>query len=120
MSKPNRRRFKIQEMRAQACDALGIEPDFEIEFEPAIDSETGTETEPETIIIPHPLFLPDDVQAKVNDAGDDPIAMAKAVLGEDDHAKLIANGGNSNDVVLAWASMRKNVTGTLPGGNPTR
>lgn len=94
MSKPNGRRLKLQELRAQGVEALKHEPGFDIELDNG-----------EVITIPHPMLVDDEVQASLADA-DGPIALAKMVLGEEEHAKFLAGGGHSNDVALAWNLLR--------------
>lgn len=109
MSKPNKARIKLEEMRRQAADALNTEPCMELELDNG-----------EIVAVPHPLFMADEAQAAVNAAGADTVAMAKAILGDDVHARFIANGGRSNDVMLAWRLMSQSIVDTLPNGNPTR
>jgi hypothetical protein len=109
MSKPNGKRLKLTEMRRQAADALGTEPCMELELDNG-----------EVVAVPHPLFMADEAQEKVNAAGSDTVAMAKAILGDEEHSRFIAAGGHSNDIMLAWRLMSQNIMDTLPDGNPTR
>ena len=95
MSKPNGRRLKLTEMRAQAHEAMGVEPGFEIELDDG-----------SIFNIPSPMMLDDVADAAMRAAGTDSVALARAVLGDDGHAALLAGGGRSNDVVLAWNLMR--------------
>lgn len=96
MTKPNKRRLKLAEMRDQALDALGMEPGLELELPNG-----------EVVLVPSPMLVGDDVQSRLSD--EDVVATAKAVLGEELHAKLIAGGGNSNDVMLAWKLMSEEI-----------
>ena len=90
MSKPNKRRLKLAELRTQATEALGMDPGLELELDDG-----------STITIPSPLLLADDIQ-EVVDKAEGAVATAKAILGDDEHARFIAAGGHSNDVMLAW------------------
>jgi hypothetical protein len=90
MSKPNKRRLKLAELRVQATEAIGMDPGLELELDDG-----------STITIVSPLLLADDVQ-EVVDKAEGAVATAKAILGEDEHARFIAAGGHSNDVMLAW------------------
>lgn len=93
MSSPNRKRFKLAEMRAQAMDTLGMEPGIDLELDNG-----------EALTIPNPLYAKDEVQEFVN-AGKT-VDAAKLLLGAKEHARLLKHGGTSNDVMLAWAVMR--------------
>jgi len=101
----------LDELRAQAADALGITPGITLRLAPQV-----------TVTIPHPMFVDDDVLEAMQDMGNsqDPIAIAKALLGED-HKILREHGGRSSDVVAAWSLMQRQMVDTLPGsGDPTR
>lgn len=93
MPSPNRRRLKLAEMREQAVDALGMDPGMDLELDNG-----------DTIVIPNPMFVSEDAQELI-EAAQGTIASAKAILGADEHAKLIAGGGHSADVMLAWRIM---------------
>lgn len=93
MSKPNKRRLKLAELRTQATEAMGMEPGLELELDDG-----------STLVVPSPLLLADDIQEQVDEAKG-AVATAKAILGEEEHARFIANGGHSNDVMLAWKLM---------------
>lgn len=96
MSKPNTRRLKLEEMRNQALDALGMEPGIELEL-----------ADGEVIVVPNPMLAADDVNEKLT--GGDVTEAARAILGDEAHAKLLAGGGSSNDVILAWRLMSDEV-----------
>jgi hypothetical protein len=108
MSKPGKARFKLEALRTQATESLGVEPGYVIELD------DGTE-----INIPNPLFVDDDMQEKLEDA-DSTIDLAKAVLGDEDYERFRASGGRANDIALAWQMMQKSAESVLPNGNPTR
>lgn len=108
MSKPGKARFKLEALREQATESLGVTPGYIIELE------DGTE-----VTIPNPMFVDDETQETI-EAADSTIDIAKAVLGEELFDKFRAAGGRSNDVALAWNMMQKDAEATMPGGNPTR
>ncbi|HEX5119854.1 MAG TPA: hypothetical protein VFW65_32105 [Pseudonocardiaceae bacterium] len=85
--------MKLAEMRDQAVDALGMDPGMDLE----LDDES-------TVTIPNPMFVSEDAQALI-EAAEGTIATAKAILGPEEHARLIAGGGHSSDVMLAWRLM---------------
>jgi hypothetical protein len=97
VSKPNKRRLKLAELRTQATEALGMDPGLELELDDG-----------STIIVPSPLLLADDVQ-EVVDKAEGAVATAKAILGEEEHARFIKGGGHSNDVMLAWKLMSEDM-----------
>lgn len=90
MSQPNKRRLKLTEMRNQAVEALGMDPGMELELDDG-----------NVVTIPNPMFVSEEAQAQIEGATGS-IATAKAILGDDEHARLVAGGGHSNDVMLAW------------------
>ena len=93
MSQPNRRRLKLAEMRTQAVESLGMEPGIELELDNG-----------ETITIENPMFVSEEAQGLIESATGT-IASAKAILGDAEHARLLAGGGRSADVMLAWQLM---------------
>lgn len=95
MSKPNGRRLKLTELRAQGMESLKMEPGFEIELDDG-----------STVTVPHPLLVDDATQERIT-AADGAIPLAKAVLGDEEHARFVAAGGHSNDVALAWNLLRQ-------------
>lgn len=97
MPSPNRRRMKLAEMRTQAVEALGMDPGMELELEDG-----------ETIVIPNPMFVSEEAQELIESA-EGTIASAKAILGDIEHKRLIAGGGHSADVMLAWRLMADDV-----------
>jgi hypothetical protein len=94
----------LEALRRQACEAMHTDPGWHVTLDNG-----------ETITIPHPLFVDDDVNDRIRDASGN-VGMAKAVLGEAGHAKLIAGGGRSGDVVLAWGAMSRGIADTVPAG----
>ena len=103
--------YTVDELRASAAEALGVTPGITLRLAPKV-----------SIVIPHPMFVDDSVLELLAEMGDnaDPIAIAKALLGED-HKVLREHGGRSVDVVAAWTLMQRQMADTMPGsGNPTQ
>lgn len=92
----NKSVLKLSELRAQGHEALKMEP--------GIDIDLGEGQKP--IHIPTP-FLLDDTKQEAVEKSNGAIATAKAILGEEEHARLLKAGGTSNDVMLAWAMLRE-------------
>ena len=90
------------------------------------------ETEDGEFEIPHPMLISDEAQKRLEvvqsledlDKDDDgnpvypakidgklaeplTIRTARALLGDEDHARFIAAGGHSNDITLAWQMLVK-------------
>ncbi len=88
--------IKIEAMRAQAVESMGMEPGMDVEM-----------PDGQIFHLPSPMLVEEDRQVALNALGDkqDSISTAKAILGEDEHLKFLAAGGRSNDVSLAWAAM---------------
>lgn len=116
-----RRKIALKDFRDQAIEAqsqmasLFLEMPNDEEFE-----------------IPHPMLISDDAQKRLevvrsgrdldrdeNDEIKDPptingelaepfsIRQARALLGDDEHARFIAAGGHSSDITLAWGMLSK-------------
>jgi hypothetical protein len=101
--------YTIDELRAQAADALGVTPGITLRLADDVK-----------ITIPHPMFVEDDVLEIMQGSNTSPVDMAKTLLGKDFDV-LREHGGRSADVVAAWTIMNKQMNDTLPGsGNPTR
>ena len=103
--------YTLDELRAQASDALGVVPGITLKLDHGAK-----------ITIPHPMFVDDDVLEVMQGMGDqgDAITIAKTLLGED-YKVLREHGGRSADVVAAWTIMNKQMSDTMPGsGDPTQ
>lgn len=107
MSKPNKKRYKLAEVRAQYAEAVGGE---EIE----IEGPGG-----KTFTMPHPLFAP-AAWKKAVDAAEDDDEMARAMLGDEQFEEFIAAGGDPTDVNFARMAAMEDMQGDLKGGRPTR
>ncbi|MFE5159640.1 hypothetical protein ACFRNT_14190 [Streptomyces sp. NPDC056697] len=107
MSKPNKRRYVLSQVRAQYAEAVGGE---DIEFE----GPGG-----EIYQMPHPLFADTAWKQAVDDAEDD-AELARAMLGEEQYDKYVAAGGDATDVVLLRMAVMEDMQGQLKSGRPTR
>lgn len=123
-----RRKLALAEFRDQVIEAQSQLSSLFLEMP------NGEEYE-----IPHPMLINDDAQVrlervqgfqdldrdkktgevldppKVNGKLADPysIRLARALLGDEEHAKFIAAGGHSNDVTLAWQMLVQEQTDNL-------
>jgi len=102
--------YTIDELRAQAADALGVAPGLTLRLADDVK-----------VVIPHPMFVDDDVlEIMQGGAAANPVEMAKALLGND-FTVLREHGGRSADVIAAWTIMNQAMTDTIPGpGTPTQ
>ncbi|MEU1152640.1 hypothetical protein ABZ369_06425 [Streptomyces sp. NPDC005918] len=107
MSKPNKKRYRLSEVRAQYAEAVGGE---NVEFE----GPGG-----EIYTMPHPLFAPKEWKEAVDEADDDE-GQARAMLGEEQWAKFDAAGGDPTDLSLLNMALREDMQGSLKNGRPTR
>ncbi|MFF9554594.1 hypothetical protein ACF1DY_02000 [Streptomyces albus] len=109
MSKPNKKRYVLEEVRAQYAEAVGGD---EIEFE----GPGG-----EVFTMPHPLFAPSEWAQAVDDAEDDE-EMARAMLGDDQYDRYVAAGGRPGDVNFVRMAAMEDMKGALKAGRkrPTR
>jgi len=81
-------------------EALGMDPGIELELDNG-----------EVLSVPNPMFVSEEAQALI-EAAEGTIGTAKAILGDEEHARLIAGGGHSADVMLAWRLMAEDVEKT--------
>ncbi|RLL68134.1 hypothetical protein [Streptomyces sp. Z26] len=107
MSKPNKKRYILAEVRGQYAEAVGGE---DVTFE----GPGGVE-----YTMPHPLFAPKEWKEAV-DAADDDEGQARAMLGEEQWATFEAAGGDPTDMVLLNMALREDMQGSLKNGRPTR
>lgn len=83
--------MRLEAIRTKAAEVLKTDPEIEIELN------DGT-----TVTLVHPMFLDDETQARVDEAGDDAIKLANALLGEEEYARAHAAGLQANDVNAAY------------------
>jgi hypothetical protein len=92
MSKPNRKRFKLSEIRQQAAETTGDV--FEIETDDG-----------QLFEVPAPGFWEDDIKALF--AANRDVDGVKALLGPREYLKFRAAGGRADDVALALRAFAK-------------
>jgi hypothetical protein len=107
MSKPNKKRYVLETVRAQYEEAVG---GAEVEFE----GPGG-----ELFTMPHPLFAPSDWAKAVDDAETDE-EMGRAMLGDEQFERYTAAGGRPGDVNFIRLAAMEDMKGELKGGRPTR
>lgn len=107
MSKPNKKRYVLETVKAQYAEAVGGE---EIEFE----GPGG-----EIYTMPHPLFASSEWAKAVDDAEDDE-ELARAILGEEQYTKFVDAGGRPGDVGFIRMAAQEDMRGELKGGRPTQ
>lgn len=112
MAKPNGKRFKREELHAQANDKLGVEPGYELDC--------GKDQPP--VWVPHPLFATDEQNQALQAMQDNPSVLdqAKLIVGENEYKRLVDAGYEAGDVMLCWMMMQKDMTDVTPTGSPTR
>ncbi|KDN73914.1 hypothetical protein DF19_41690 [Streptomyces olindensis] len=96
MSKPNRKRYKLTEVKAQFTDALGGE---DVEFELA----NG-----EVLTFPHPLFATDEWTTAVDEAETNR-EKAVAILGGDQYDKYVAAGHADAEIGLLFLAVQQDM-----------
>lgn len=87
--------MKLREYLEQKLEALGLPARLEFELD------DGT-----TIELVHPWLWSDKVQAAVNKS-ESTMDTAKAILGTQDHKRLVAAGGSSNEILFAVETMKQ-------------
>lgn len=107
MSKPNKKRYVLSQVRAQYAEAVGGE---------TLEAEGPNG---EVFTMPHPLFAPTEWKEAV-DAAEDDGQLARAMLGEEQWEKYTAAGGDATDIALLWMAVKEDMQGQLKGGRPTR
>ncbi|WP_405911368.1 hypothetical protein OG529_04420 [Streptomyces longwoodensis] len=111
MSKPNGKRYRLETVKRQYSDALGV-ADGRVAFE------FGPEDDPHVFEFPHPVFTPDDMQRQLSKAeGDD--ASVRILLG-DQYEAFIEAGGDVNALALLYVGLRNEAQDTVGKVRPTR
>ncbi|MEV7959300.1 hypothetical protein ACIOHC_41295 [Streptomyces sp. NPDC088252] len=96
MSKPNKRRYKLSEVKAQFTEAVG---GTDVEFE----TDKG-----DVLTFPHPLFADDDWSEKV-DGAESSKDKAIAILGEEQYEKYRAAGHSDGDIGLLFLAVQQDM-----------
>ncbi|MFE3471197.1 hypothetical protein ACFXOI_05835 [Streptomyces bacillaris] len=106
MSKPNRARYRLSEVRQQFTDAVG---GADVEFE----TDAG-----DILAFPHPLFTDAEWDARVDGAAT-AHDKAVAILGEEQYEKYQAAGHSDNDIALLMMAVQQDMQGQIKK-RPTR
>ena len=89
--------MKLREYCEQRLEALGFEPEIELELEDG-----------STVKLVHPWLWDDSTIAAANKAKSN-ADMAKAVLGDDEHKRFIAAGGQNSELALAVELLKRQI-----------
>jgi hypothetical protein len=111
MSKPNGKRYRLETVKRQYTDALGV-PDGRVEFE------FGPDDDPKVFSFPHPVFTPDEMQRELNKADGDE-ASARILLGEQ-FDEFVAAGGDVNSLALLYVGIRNEAQDKVVKVRPTK
>ncbi|MFJ6438541.1 hypothetical protein [Streptomyces sp. NPDC091416] len=106
MSKPNRKRYKLSEVKAQYTEAVGGNT---VEFE----TDKG-----DVLTFPHPLFAEDDWTEAV-DAAETSRDKALAILGPEQYETYAAAGHSDGDIGLLFLAVQQDMQGQIKR-RPTR
>ncbi|MGW1437217.1 hypothetical protein ACWD7M_18440 [Streptomyces griseus] len=106
MSKPNKKRYKLSEVKQQFAEAVGGD---NVEFE----TDTG-----DVLTFPHPLFADDDWTAAVDDANTSK-GKALAILGPEQYETYRAAGHADGDIGLLFLAVQQDMQGQIKK-RPTR
>ncbi|MGW1182961.1 hypothetical protein ACWD7Y_05325 [Streptomyces drozdowiczii] len=96
MSKPNKKRYKLEEVTAQVEEAVG---GTNVEFE----TRAG-----DVLTFPHPLFTDDEWDEKV-DAAETAHDKAVAILGEEQYEKYRAAGHKDAEINLLMIAVQQDM-----------
>ncbi|MFE9937393.1 hypothetical protein [Streptomyces hirsutus] len=106
MSKPNRKRYRLSEVKQQFTEAVGGD---QVEFETDND---------DLLTFPHPLFTDDEWDKKV-DAAENAHDKALAILGEEQYEKYRAAGHADGEIGLLMLAVQQDMQGQIKK-RPTR
>lgn len=106
MSKPNKRRYKLSQVKAQMEEAVGGD---QVEFE----TDAG-----DVLTFPHPLFTDEEWDEKV-DGAETAHDKAVAILGEEQYEKYTAAGHKDGDIALLMMAVQQDMQGQIRK-RPTR
>ncbi|MFJ2702973.1 hypothetical protein ACIO3R_07210 [Streptomyces sp. NPDC087428] len=106
MSKPNRKRYKLSEVKAQYTEAVGGD---QVEFE----TDKG-----DVLTFPHPLFADDDWTEAV-DGAESSKDKALAILGSEQYDLYAAAGHADGDIGLLFLAVQQDMQGQIKR-RPTR
>ncbi|WP_031095483.1 hypothetical protein [Streptomyces sp. NRRL S-15] len=106
MSKPNKRRYKLSEVKAQYTEAVGGD---QVEFETDKN---------DVLTFPHPLFASDEWTEAV-DGAETSRDKAIAILGQEQYETYAAAGHSDGDIGLLFLAVQQDMQGQIKR-RPTR
>lgn len=106
MSKPNKKRYVMQQVRQQFEEAVGG-PEIELEL-----------LNGEIITFPHPLFADDEWSARVDEAETNR-DKAHAILGDDQYDKFVAAGHQDAEIGILFLAVQQDMQSQVKR-RPTR
>ncbi|MDX2551326.1 hypothetical protein [Streptomyces stelliscabiei] len=105
MSKPNKKRYVLSQVKQQFEEAVGPEVEFELD--------NG-----EVLTFPHPLFA-DDEWSNAVDAAETNRDKAHAILGDEQYDKFVAAGHQDMEMALLFLAVQQDMQGQVKR-RPTR
>ncbi|MFF9758570.1 hypothetical protein ACF1G4_03215 [Streptomyces caelestis] len=96
MSKPNKKRYVLSQVRQQYVDAVGGDQ-VEVELNDGA-----------TLTFPHPLFA-DDEWSEAVDAAESNRDKARAILGDEQYEKFHAAGHADADIALMFLELNRDM-----------
>lgn len=96
MSKPNKKRYRLSEVKSQMEEAVGGDV---VEFE----TDKG-----DVLTFPHPLFTDDEWDEKV-DAAENSREKAIAILGDEQYEKYHAAGHGDGEIGLLMLAVQRDM-----------
>lgn len=106
MSKPNKKRYVLSQVKAQYTEAVGGD---QVEFE----TDKG-----DVLAFPHPLFADDEWTEAVDDA-ESSKDKAIAILGQEQYDTYAAAGHGDGDIGLLFLAVQQDMQGQIKR-RPTR
>lgn len=74
----------------------------------------------ETFSMPHPLLADDEWKIGMRESGDDDIAAARSILGDEQYDRFRAAGGRAGYIILLMQQVTSEMQETTAGGDPTQ
>lgn len=106
MSKPNKKRYRLSEVKTQMAEAVGGN---DVEFE----TDNG-----DVLTFPHPLFTDEEWDERV-DGAETAHDKAVAILGEEQYKKYTAAGHKDGDIGLLMLRVQQDMQDQIKK-RPTR
>ncbi len=100
-------RRNLDEIVAQRSDALGGD---------TIEFDFGGEA----FSMPHPLLADDDWKIAMRESGEDDLAAARSILGDEQYDRFRAAGGRAGYIILLMQQVTSEMQETTSTGDPTQ